>query len=248
MPKKRTRTPNATSKKSKKKNNELDGELVDEELPAVAERRIPSAKRAKSGNPKKKITNNDNDSSSSISSSSSSISSSSSSGNDKATINSEDSDNDMSENEMDYDMSAALEYYWLIGKVHMDADDKKMYVTTRVEIDRNGYVVAYRKAVDLKGRPVGKELKDSYHVADIVEYTQKSTHLLSASNSSSSISTVSSISQPTSADAISNSLKCEVNGCNEDQYDVCAIECKKMLCAKHIKLHEQKKCCQDTVK
>jgi len=46
---------------------------------------------------------------------------------------------------MDYDMSAVSEYVWLIGKVHVDNDEKKMYATTRVEIDKNGFVVAYRQ-------------------------------------------------------------------------------------------------------
>jgi len=45
------------------------------------------------------------------------------------------------------------------------------------------------------------------------------------------------------AEDISNSLKCEIKGCEVDQYDVCAIECHKMLCIKHIQLHEQVKSC-----
>jgi len=50
----------------------------------------------------------------------------------------------------------------------MNDDDKEMYVTTRVEIDRNGFVVAYGKRADSFGKPIGKELKVSCHVADII--------------------------------------------------------------------------------
>ena len=123
-----------------------------------------------------------------------------------------------------------------------------MYIITRVEIDRNGYVVAYRKRTNAVGEPIGKELKDSYHVADIVEHTKNSTQLLSTSSSSSSSAVLSlSESPPSTAEAISNSLICEIIGCNEDQYDVCEIGCHKMLCAKHIKLHGQERSCRITV-
>jgi hypothetical protein len=234
IPKKRTRI----NTQAKNNNSNLDGVL-----PAVKNRKTPSVKKVNNSSLKKKRNKKDQDASSSSSSSSSS--SGSSSGDDNSRSKSEvDSDDNLSENELDYDMSGVSEYYWLIGKAHMDDDDKKMYVTTRVEVDRNGFVVAYRQLANAFGKPVGKESKNSYHVADIIEYTKKSTHLLSASTSNSSSS--SSPSQPSSAEAISNSLKCEIIGCNEDQYDVCAIGCKKMLCAKHINLHGQERSCHAT--
>ena len=111
-----------------------------------------------------------------------------------------DSDDSSSEVERDYDMSAVSEYIWLIGKVHMDSEDKRLYITTRVEIDRNDYIVAYRQPVNQKGQPVGKESKNSYHVADIADYTRKSTHLVATSSSSSSSSC--SLSQPSLVDAM----------------------------------------------
>jgi len=233
IPKKRTRI-NAQAKNN---NNNVDGELA-----AVTNRRTPSVKKVNNSSLTKKRNKNNLDNCSISSSSSSSSSGDDDNSRSKSEV---DSDDNLSENEMDYDMSAVSEYVWLIGKVHMDDDDKKMYVTTRVEIDRNGFVVAYRQLANAFGKPVGKELKNSYHVADIVEYTKKSTHLLSASTSNSSSS--SSPSQPSSAEAISNSLKCEIKGCNEDQYDVCAIGCKKMLCATHINLHGQERSCHDMV-
>ena len=182
----------------------------------------------KTKNAKKNGTKNGNESSSS----------SSSDDDNTGSDDEEDSDDSLSEVERDYDMSAVTEYTYLIGKVHMDSDDKKLYITTRVEIDSNGYVVAFRQPVNVKGQPVGRESSNSYHVEDIAEYTRKSTQYVSGSSTSSSAST----SKPTSVDAISNSLKCEENGCNEDQYDICANGCNMMLCAKHINHHGQISC------
>lgn len=239
MSKKRTRI------NSQAKNKNSNADVV---LPAVTNRKTSSAKNVKICKPKKEKSKNYNDSMSisSASSSSSNSSISSSNSNDNAACNSEvDSDNNLSENEQDYDMSAVSEYYWLIGKVHMDADDKEMYLTTRVEIDKNGYIVAYRKRADSFGKPIGKELKDSYHVADIVEYTKKSAKLLSTSTSKSS-SSISKSSQPSPANAISDSLICELIGCNDDQYDVC-VGCHKMLCAKHSEIHDKERNCHTTV-
>ena len=153
----------------------------------------------------------------------------------------------LSECEQDYDMSAVSEYCWLIGKVHMDADDKEIYVTTRVEIDRNGYVVAYRKRANSFGKPMGKELQDSYHVADIVEYTKKSAKLFSTSNSGSSSSSSSSCQPSSSANnAISDSLTCEIIDCKECEHEAC-VGCHQMLCAKHWKIHDQTRNCDATI-
>jgi len=244
LPRKRTRV-NTTSKQSKKNNCNLDSDH-----PVVAKRYTSSTQNEKNSNIKRKKKKTDNNFCSSSSSSSRSTSSSNSSSSSKSSSSSEvDSDSSLSEIEGGYDMSAGSEYCWLIGKLHLDPDDKKMYITTRVEIDRNGYIVAYRQAVDIKGKRVGKELEHSYHVADIADYTKKSSELQAATTSitSSSSTSSSSSSSPPAAEAISNSLKCDIKGCNVDQYDVCAIGCHKMLCIKHIQLHEQVKSCHAKV-
>ena len=115
-----------------------------------------------------------------------------------------------------------------------------------IEIDSDDYIVAYRQQVDINGKPVGKESTNSYHVADIVNYT-KSTHVVNTASSSSSSSSSSQQSVSSlSADAMSISLICQIEGCNEDQYDVCTIDCKKMLCAKHFNMHLEKRGCHTT--
>ena len=129
-------------------------------------------------------------------------------------------------------MTALSEYCWLIGMLHMDPEDKIMYITTRIEIDSNGYIVAYRQQVNLKRQPIGRESKNSFHVADIAEYTKSTQLVTTNSSSSSSLSS----SQTLSAEAIPDSLKCEVIGCNEDQFDICTFECKKNLCTVYFKL------------
>jgi len=193
-----------------------------------------AAKQRKEKGNKKRKYKNKNDTSSS-SSDSNSIRS-----DDDACSDSEDiGDDALSEDEKEYDMSTLSDYIWLIGKVHQDSDDNKKYMTTRVEIDVNGFIVAYRQQVNTYNNLVGKESKNSYHIADIIKYTN-STQL---ANTSSTLSSSSQSSSSLSAEAISNSLKCEIIGCNEDQYDVCTIDCKKMLCAKHFNIHTELRSC-----
>jgi len=90
--------------------------------------------KVKIGKPKKKRNKYHNDSLSISCASSASSASSSSFGSDNSDDNfhnnSEvDSDNSLSEDEQNYDTSAVSEYYWLIDTLHMDDDDKEMYVT-----------------------------------------------------------------------------------------------------------------------
>lgn len=153
------------------------------------------------------------------------------------------SDDTLSEDENEYDLSTLSEYIWLIGKVHQDSEDKKKYITTRVDIDTNGYIVAYRQQVTIDGNPVGKESKNSYHIADIVKYTNTTQQV---NTNFPTLSSTSHASSSSTSEAISNSLKCEIIGCDEDQYDVCGINCKKMLCSMHYNNHADSRSCHLT--
>ena len=58
----------------------------------------------------------------------------------------------------------------LVGTRHTDPDNGLVYETTEVKVDRQGYIVAYRRLVvrgKLTGNPDGP-----YHVADIESYTE----------------------------------------------------------------------------
>ena len=64
-----------------------------------------------------------------------------------------------------------VEYFKpLVGTRHTDPDNGLVYETTEVKVDRQGYIVAYRRVVD-KGPPTGKP-DGPYHVADIASYTE----------------------------------------------------------------------------
>jgi hypothetical protein len=53
----------------------------------------------------------------------------------------------------------------LVGTRHTDPDNGLVYETTEVKIDRQGYIVAYRRLV-VRGKLTGKP-DGPYHVADI---------------------------------------------------------------------------------
>ena len=58
----------------------------------------------------------------------------------------------------------------LVGTRHTDPDNGLVYETTEVKIDRQGYIVAYRRLV-VRGKLTGKP-DGPYHVADIESYTE----------------------------------------------------------------------------
>ena len=56
------------------------------------------------------------------------------------------------------------------GTRHTDPDNGLVYETTEVKLDRQGYIVAYRRLV-VRGKLTGKP-DGPYHVADIESYTE----------------------------------------------------------------------------
>ncbi len=64
----------------------------------------------------------------------------------------------------------------LVGKSFRDDEDGRVYVVTRVVIDKNDYIVAYVRPLTARGRP-SKELEAPIHAADVAklvaEFTQK---------------------------------------------------------------------------
>ena len=68
-------------------------------------------------------------------------------------------------NEMD------KEYFdQLVSMMHTDPDNGLVYETTEVKVDRQGYIVAYRRLV-VRGKLTGKP-DGPHHVADIESYTE----------------------------------------------------------------------------
>ena len=58
----------------------------------------------------------------------------------------------------------------LVGTRHTDPDNGLVYETTEVKVDRQGYIVAYRRLV-IRGKLTGKP-DGPNHVSDIESYTE----------------------------------------------------------------------------
>ena len=58
----------------------------------------------------------------------------------------------------------------LVGTRHTDPGNRLVYEATEVKVDRQGYIIAYRRLV-VRGKLTGKP-DGPYHVADIESYKE----------------------------------------------------------------------------